>query len=129
MVALALAPPPKSDPPESMIRPAHPAQVAEESLDVNSTEIILAAIKELDTKLDGALRQQAADAEWRKNVDATSAKHEKRLEDLEKADRARELSIVRIMAWAGGAGAVSGFVGSAVVAVIVAVLVKMLAPH
>lgn len=83
---------------------------------------ILAAIERLDGKIDGVLNWQAGHTEWRRAVEATHDRHEARLDVLEEGDRKRELSIVRVTAWAAGAGSIV----SILVSVGVAVLVKVL---
>ena len=79
-----------------------------EEIDVEAEARILAAIEKLDGKVDGILQSQAGHAEWRKAVDEDRAHVERRLDDLEDADREREMAVVKIMAWAAGAGAVAG---------------------
>ena len=87
--------------------------------------LILAAIERLDGKIDGVLNWQAGHVEWRKAVEATHDRHETRLDVLEEGDRARELSIVKVTAWAAGAGSIV----SILVSIGVAALVKVLVPH
>lgn len=89
------------------------------------TTQILTAIERLDGKVDGILQHQAALVEWRKHVEAEHGRHEARLGALEEGDRERELSIVRVTAWAAGAGSIV----SILVSIGVAVLIKVLTGH
>jgi hypothetical protein len=94
-------------------------------IDTTTGAQILAAIERLDGKMDGVLNWQAGHVEWRKHVDSVHDRTESRLDDLEAGDRARELSIVRVTAYAAGAGSIV----SIIVSIGIAIVVKALTGH
>lgn len=96
------------EPPASRVRQAHPAQVAEESIDVDSTQRILEAFNQFGTEIRGDIAALSAkvDVAAAREVAAKDRadRHEKEIEELKRTSVDHRVSIVKITAWAAGAG-------------------------